>query len=492
MNRLDVHQAGFWIEVYGGTISQIGIGYGYGGGHLKVIGTTLVDCSVYHRPDWAGDFYGTIEVLSPSIMNSDYKAVVVDLHTKPLGSDLQSAQVPTVIVRDIHRLDTGLSASQITPIQIGLRAGAMALTPPQQFVVDGVTASSDYRCCNEICLEDMVAPGGASRLQVSFSNIIGALGYTDSSDFTLRVPATTTGGTGFEYDLRANNCHKVAFDTRNSPNARWYLSDLHTVGNYMADNCLSKQNDLTYGAPVILSGFTSAPVCGALTSGTFNFGSVVGGRVENAISAWDFSNAKFIAGVVIPTSSTACVYPTGATREQMFSGWTPEMCGQKVMIRQSTDRSLTSTTSAQALFNEGGMSKVALAVGIYSFRLQFRIEDMDGAASSNLRFNLKGAGTATLAHITLDSIGRDTTNLISSAGAVSGIMSVTEGTLNLFNNAVSSGAGGTISGYFEVTSEGTIQPSVLLSVAAAATVKDPTTFECTKIASASVAGPWSA
>ena len=91
------------------------------------------------------------------------------------------------------------------------------------------------------------------------------------------------------------------------------------------------------------------------------------------------------------------------------------MVGQTVMIRQSADRTMAASTAEQAIFDEGGFSKVALAVGIYRFKLLYRVENMDATLASNLRFNPKGDGSATLAHILYDSAGRDATNLLTSA-----------------------------------------------------------------------------
>lgn len=607
MNRLDVHQAGFNIEVVGGYVIGIGVGYGYGGGLLQLTGVTLINSKVYHRSDWAGDWWGTIRLDSCTWINKSYEAIGLDAGDySPMGSNLIAAQAPNVIITNMTRGDREETASQISPYKIGLRAGSMPLIAPRQLLVDGVSSSCEYRLGGGACMEDMILPAGISRrTEVSFSNIQGCTGYTLNSDWTFKVPATSAvgpaigaagtitfsaqpevnstvtingtvftfvasgavgaqcniganltatltalaavlnasavagvatatygsnatqltvgydmlgvagnaftlaasvspasngtvsaatlaSGAGHQYNLRISNSNEVAVDVTNSPGVRAYYSDIRLVANYMAINCITQMSDITFGAPLLKPGFTAAPVCGALTSGTFNFGSVIGGRVEAGTSAWDFSNPRFISGVVISASNASCVYPFGVSREDMFRGWTPEMVGQTVMIRQSADRTMAASTAEQAIFDEGGFSKVALAVGIYRFKLLYRVENMDATLASNLRFNPKGDGSATLAHILYDSAGRDATNLLTSASNLTGIMVATEASLPLLNGVASANAGGTLSGYFEVTAAGTIRPSFKLDVGVAATVKADTFFECTKIASASVAGPWSA
>lgn len=491
MNRIDGHQDYYWAEINGCTVHDFGVGYGRGGGNLVCNDVTFVNSEVYHRSDWAGDWFGKIILNNCTAISNAYEILGVNLKKSPLGSTFLNVQAPGIEVNNFRRINRDLTASQITPYAMTLRTGSLSLVAQHTYSVDGVTSACDYRCHTELPIEDMTIPVGYSRTVVSFANIIGANGYTTTSTWTFVPPATTTGLSGHNYDLRIHDCSEVAVDIRNSPSVRESFADSRIVANYMADNCIYKHSDLTYGTPLILSGFTSAPVGGAMTSGTFNFGSIVGGRVEATASAWDFTNPRFITGVVIPTSSTACIFPFGANRMDMFRGWTPEMVGQTIMIRQSADRTLSSVTTSQPIFDEGGFSKVAVVVGVYKYTLVYRVENMDAVASSNLRFDAKGAGTAVMSNILYDSSGRDATNLMTSAGTLTGIMVAVESSLSLLNGAASANAGGTLEGYFEITADGTIQPSFLLAVAAAATVKSGTTFECTKIGSSNIIGPWS-
>lgn len=138
----------------------------------------------------------------------------------------------------------------------------------------------------------------------------------------------------------------------------------------------------------------------------------------------------------------------------------------------TSDYTMTSTTAAQKLFNATSTGAVALATGRYQFEMLAWLAAMDGTASSNGAFDLKGAGNATLANILYQTRGADTSASMNTAFAVSGSLSNASGSVTpIFTAAVSNGLALGVSGMFNVTAAGTIIPSFALSVAAAALVK---------------------
>lgn len=158
----------------------------------------------------------------------------------------------------------------------------------------------------------------------------------------------------------------------------------------------------------------------------------------------------------------------------------------------ASDYVLTSSTSAQKLFNWTSNGALALDAGIYLFQCTVYITDMS-ATSGNGSFGLLGAGTATLARILQHSHGLDSsTPLLPSPNSGSGNVSGAWG-----GGTVTGGTGTglilTVQGSFDVTVAGTIIPSFALTTAAAAIVKAGSFFRCLRIGATGVQekGAWS-
>lgn len=161
-------------------------------------------------------------------------------------------------------------------------------------------------------------------------------------------------------------------------------------------------------------------------------------------------------------------------------------------VIQSSDRALTSTTSAQRIFGESATGAVALAVGRYTFEMLVYVSDM-ASASDNAAIGLVGAGTATMTNVLMMSSGIDGGSL-SAAGpvALTGRLDDTA----LFGTRVAEAAVGSelavmIRGTFRITVAGTIIPSISLETAAAATVETGSYFRCEFVGTSATSGTWS-
>lgn len=135
------------------------------------------------------------------------------------------------------------------------------------------------------------------------------------------------------------------------------------------------------------------------------------------------------------------------------------------LIRQDAAKTLTSTTDAQALFDNG---TTTLTVGAYRVKGLVALTAMS-ATSGNAKIDIKGAGEATLGTALVSFKGVD--GAVDTAAAVSG--SYAAGVASPAS-AVTAGAGTAmlceIDGTFEVTTAGTIIPAISLVTAAAAVV----------------------
>lgn len=154
------------------------------------------------------------------------------------------------------------------------------------------------------------------------------------------------------------------------------------------------------------------------------------------------------------------------------------------------DYTLTSTTSAQKLFNTTTNGALTLPTGVYEFEALYYITGMS-STSGNASVSMLGGGTASIDRIGQQSVGLDNTTP-TTAAAMGGSVSVNPGV-----NAAPAGAGTgltvRVSGMFRVTAAGTIIPSISLANAAAAVVKAGSWFKCRKVGEATdtYIGNWS-
>lgn len=162
------------------------------------------------------------------------------------------------------------------------------------------------------------------------------------------------------------------------------------------------------------------------------------------------------------------------------------------LIRQTADYTLANVTTEQQLFNSTTNGRLALETGTYCFKSVLYMTGMSATAGSGL-FDLTGAGTGVLANTLYTINGIDASAPLSEASARHSGSAAAQGTNQLFSGATGTGMLVTIEGLFEVTTAGTIQPSIALNTAVAtALVKANSYFMCERIGAAGVAsiGEW--
>lgn len=137
------------------------------------------------------------------------------------------------------------------------------------------------------------------------------------------------------------------------------------------------------------------------------------------------------------------------------------------LVRIATARTLTSQTAAQAIFDAAN-DAVTLPVGTYIVDGVISINTMS-ATSGNAQFQLLGAGTAVLADILVDIVGID--GATATAATRTGSTMVTASSpASAVTATTGTGMQMNIKGSFEVTTTGTLIPSIALVTANAAVV----------------------
>lgn len=187
-------------------------------------------------------------------------------------------------------------------------------------------------------------------------------------------------------------------------------------------------------------------------------------------------------GSLLSLSGSAVVYITPSAEDLFEQCW----------IQQSATYTLTSTTSAQKLFNASTNGALTLPIGTYRYKALLYVGSMS-ATSGNGSFGILGAGNATIASALSQAVGVDAAI---GAGAAAGQSYWTGNTSNAAIVTVGTNAnlGVSIRGTFRVSAAGTIIPSISLTTAAAAIVQPNSYFATTRISESNTAvtyGPWS-
>jgi hypothetical protein len=153
---------------------------------------------------------------------------------------------------------------------------------------------------------------------------------------------------------------------------------------------------------------------------------------------------------------------------------------------------LTSATTAQKLFNWSTNGALSLAAGTYRFSCSLLLTSMS-TTSGSAKFDLKGAGSAIFGKMSMQDFGSRGTVAVGGTTATSGTASdVPTSGGALASVATSAALRASIHGTFEITTAGTIIPSIALDVAAAAVVNPGSYFECIYLGpTAALGGSWS-
>lgn len=159
-------------------------------------------------------------------------------------------------------------------------------------------------------------------------------------------------------------------------------------------------------------------------------------------------------------------------------------------IRQGAARNLTSSTSEQKLFDSVTNGTLTLPTGVFFFESLISLSAMSGT-SGNAAFDILGAGTAVLSEVLYQASAGELA--INTVGAGT-IVNVNQGQTPA---AITTAGTGTVlqiiaTGTFEVSTAGTIIPSITLLTAAAATVAAGTYFRVHRVGpvNAVSGGPW--
>lgn len=246
---------------------------------------------------------------------------------------------------------------------------------------------------------------------------------------------------------------------------------------------------------------TGTVTLGAAASGyrTFAGASIADGSTVRYVieegTTWEIGTGVYtLAGttltrVLTESSSGALISLAGAAT--LWLDIVEHDIAQISWVRQAANRNLTSAITLQKVFDQTTNGALTLPVGKYEFLFQIWCTSMS-ATSGNYGWSLIGAGTAVLANVLQSTMGRDSTTS-TTVGTLGGLFMITSGnTTDIITAATGAGAWTEIKGFFDVTTRGTIIPSVQLTTAAVAVVNAGTSMRVTRLNGGTNSSPdWS-
>jgi len=160
-------------------------------------------------------------------------------------------------------------------------------------------------------------------------------------------------------------------------------------------------------------------------------------------------------------------------------------------IRMTGNRTLTSNTNEQTIFNSPANGRITLEAGVYKFEALMRVTTMS-ATSGNARIDWNGAGTATIDTWMWSAYGFDNTTSAGPIAAQGVFITANESAASIWTAATGTGMSVSARGMFDITSGGTFIPTIDLVTASAAVILAGSYFMCERIGATDVVsvGQW--
>lgn len=164
---------------------------------------------------------------------------------------------------------------------------------------------------------------------------------------------------------------------------------------------------------------------------------------------------------------------------------------EKWWIRANATRNLTSNTSEQKIFGDPTNGRITLPVGTYRFEGIIYFTGMS-ATSGNAAIDILGAGTAVCEGWMWHTVGIDATAPTTSAAQTGSFTITQQSVASVVLAATGTAMGLRIRGTLEVTTAGTLIPSITLVTASAATLAIGSYLTFERYGSPNIVsyGPW--
>lgn len=200
---------------------------------------------------------------------------------------------------------------------------------------------------------------------------------------------------------------------------------------------------------------------------------------------------KLASGTLLTTPEAGAIERDAEAFYMTTDAGNRGVVGVKHFIRQAASRSLPNNTNENAIFDSVANGRLTLEAGTYFFGGMIYVTGMS-ATNGNASIDILGAGSATCADWLWQAWGVDNTTL-TNAGTRTGSFSITQqSAASVATAGTGTGLAVQIEGTVEVTSAGTMIPSIDLVTASAATLAAGSYFWFERIGAPNVVsvGQW--
>lgn len=207
--------------------------------------------------------------------------------------------------------------------------------------------------------------------------------------------------------------------------------------------------------------------------------------VDNAVIRFDGT------GGLTGQTSYLIVDDDGKLTSKINSGACDVTVPLVAWIHQDADRTLTSTTSSQKIFDQTANGAVTLPTGRYRFKGTVYVTGLS-STSGNFALSPLGAGTATCTKWSWHAFGADNNSPLNGNTCGTSFTDTSTSGTNVVSATVGTGAQVFVEGYVEITAGGTMIPSIALVTAAAGTLKAGSKWEFERVGDTGVSyvGAW--
>lgn len=319
--RVDCHEGGHNIFVDNCTLSERGIGYGWGGGQIKVTNCRVLfaNAVVETRVDYGGEFFGDV-IVDGIEFDANWTGAIKILDIRA-GSTIPAPVPASLIARNIRWRGVSLDGSRgIMSISVD-RQGSSEVYAPNLIEIDSWSSDVDVYFEAQLNLASMSQRSGRYRTTLNVNGVTCNRIPDKGRGINLITPTYTPASNVALY-INVTESQMILIEENESQILREAKLVGCGVSGVVCNNSRSTRAAVYVDACELrfpASGFVGNVQIGAAASGGDRRTKISNCTVHAA--AFDLSRVASSIGTSFLTGATNPDIPAGATYTTMFTGY---------------------------------------------------------------------------------------------------------------------------------------------------------------------------